>query len=503
METDVKQMSRRSFLGGMTATALTAASYKRVLGANDRVGIGFIGFGLIGKQHIYNFKTSFPDVDRVAMCDVYKPRLDEGLAYLESPGAKGYTDFRKMYEDKNIDGVVVATPDHWHAMLTIMACAAGKDVYVEKPLTVFIDEGKWMLQAMNKYKRVVVVGTQRNHNPGHLEAKKIIESGILGKIQMVKLGAGGRNVYPGFGKTPVENPPADFDYDLWLGPAPKKPYQSHRGLYHFRWFWDYSGGQLTNLGAHSVSAFLLVMGVKGPTRVVSFGGRFTLEDDGETPDLQECLYQFPDFMMTMGVREANGYRDSTGSVVMGNKGNLLLGSNQIVSERHGDPINSIPRFQGHPVGGPVYSKTQAEPWIPSPPAVEAAGGRAQAGAAPAAGAAGARAAAGARGQAGAAPGAAGGRGAGGGSLEERMFNANKRDWIDCMKSRKQPFCSLEEGHRTAIICNLGNMSLRLGGRAIQWDPDKEVVVGDKEAAAMCTHEYRRPWDGVLKSILKA
>jgi predicted dehydrogenase len=515
METDVKQMSRRSFLGGMTATALTAASYKRVLGANDRVGIGFIGFGLIGKQHIYNFKTSFPDVDRVAMCDVYKPRLDEGLAYLESPGAKGYTDFRKMYEDKNIDGVVVATPDHWHAMLTIMACAAGKDVYVEKPLTVFIDEGKWMLQAMNKYKRVVVVGTQRNHNPGHLEAKKIIESGILGKIQMVKLGAGGRNVYPGFGKTPVENPPADFDYDLWLGPAPKKPYQSHRGLYHFRWFWDYSGGQLTNLGAHSVSAFLLVMGVKGPTRVVSFGGRFTLEDDGETPDLQECLYQFPDFMMTMGVREANGYRDSTGSVVMGNKGNLLLGSNQIVSERHGDPINSIPRFQGHPVGGPVYSKTQAEPWIPSPPAVEAAGGRAQAGAAPAAGAAGARGGAGAqgqagargeagaRGQAGAAPGAAGGRGAGGGSLEERMFNANKRDWIDCMKSRKQPFCSLEEGHRTAIICNLGNMSLRLGGRAIQWDPDKEVVVGDKEAAAMCTQEYRQPWDGVLKSILKA
>ena len=112
---------------------------------------------------------------------------------------------------------------------------------------------------------------------------------MLGKIQMVKLGAGGRNVYPGFGKTPVADPPSDFDYDLWLGPAPKKPYQAHRGLYHFRWFWDYSGGQLTNLGAHSVAAFLLVTGVKGPTKVVSFGGRFTLEDDGETPDLQECI----------------------------------------------------------------------------------------------------------------------------------------------------------------------------------------------------------------------
>ena len=497
MDTDVTQMSRRGFLGAMTASAFTAASYKRVLGANDRVGIGFVGFGLIGKQHVYNFKTSFQDVDRVAMCDVYKPRLEEGLAYLESPGAKGYSDFRKMFEDKNVDGVVVSTPDHWHALLTIMACAAGKDVYVEKPLTVFIDEGKWMLQAMNKYKRVVVVGTQRNHNPGHLEARKIFESGVLGKIQMVKLGAGGRNIYPGFGKTPVENPPADFDYDLWLGPAPKRPYQRHRGLYHFRWFWDYSGGQLTNLGAHSVAAFLLVTGVKGPTRVVSFGGRFTLEDDGETPDLQEVIYQFPGFLMTMGVREANGYRDSTGSIIMGNKGNLVLGTNQVVSERHGDPVNSIPRFLGHPVGGPVYTNTPAVPWIEGAAETAGAGergGRAQAGAAPAAGAG--------RG-AGAAPAAGAGRGTGGESLEERMLNANKRDWIDCIKSRKQPLCNLEMGHRTAVICNLGNMSLRLGGRAIQWDPEKEVVVGDKEAAALCTKAYRAPWDGVLRSILKS
>ena len=465
------QATRRGFLGGMTA--LTAASYNRVLGANDRVGIGFIGFGLIGKQHIANFKKSFPDVDRVAMCDVYKPRLEEGMAYLESPSAKAYSDFRKMYENKDINGVVVATPDHWHAMLTIMACAAGKDVYVEKPLTVFIDEGKWMLQAMNKYKRVVVVGTQRNHNPGHLAAKKIVESGVLGKIQMVKLGGGGRNIYPGFGKTPVENPPADFDYDLWLGPAPKKPYQKHRGLYHFRWFWDYSGGQLTNLGAHSVAAFLLVMGVKGPTKVVSFGGRFTLEDDGETPDLQECLYQFPGFMMTTGVREANGYRDSSGSVVMGNKGDLLLGSNQVVPEMHGDPVNQIPRFMGHPAGGPVYSDTKSAPWIEAQAGTGGRGG-----------------------------GAGGGAGAGE-SMEDQMFNANKRDWINCIKSRNKPFCDLEMGHRTAVICNLGNMSLRLGGRTIQWDPEKEVVVGDKEAAAMCAKPYRAPWDGILRSLIKA
>jgi predicted dehydrogenase len=456
-------------------TALTAASYNRVLGANDRVGIGFIGFGLIGKQHIFNFKKSFPDVDRVALCDVYKPRVEEGLAYMESPNAKGYGDFRKMYENKDIDGVVVATPDHWHAMLTIMACAAGKDVYVEKPLTVFIDEGKWMLAAMNKYKRVVVVGTQRNHNPGHQVAKKIVESGVLGKIQMVKLGAGTRNIFPGFGKTPVENPPADFDYDLWLGPSPKTPYQKHRGLYHFRWFWNYSGGQLTNLGAHSVAAFLLVMGVKGPTKVVSFGGRFTLEDDGETPDLQECLYEFPGFMMTTGLREANGYRDSTGSVILGNKGDLLLGSNQVVPEmRSLHTENLIPRFQGQqPIGGAVFDDSRPVPWIEAQAGTGGrGGGRAEGGA------------------------------GGGESLEEQMFNANKRDWVSCIKSRNKPFCDLELGHRTATICNLGNMSLRLGGRTIHWDPEKEVVVGDKEAAAMCTKQYRAPWDGILRSLIK-
>jgi predicted dehydrogenase len=456
--------TRRRFLTGMTA--LTAASYNRVRGANERVGIGFIGYGLIGKQHIMNRKKSFPDVDRVAVCDVYKRRLESGLAYLESPNAKGYGDFRKMLENKDIDGVVVATPDHWHALLTIMACAAGKDVYVEKPLTVFIDEGKWMLQARDTYKRIVVVGTQRNHNPAHQVSKRIVESGALGKLQMVKLGAGSRNVYPGFGKTEITDPPAGFDYDMWLGPAPKRPFQAHRGLYHFRWFWDYSGGQLTNLGAHSVAAFLLVTGAKGPTKVVSFGGRFTLEDDGETPDLQECLYQFPDFKLTMGVREANGLRDSTSAVIMGTKGNLVLGANQVIPEMHGDPVNQIPRFEGHPPGGPVYTDTKQVAWTDARPATPRSPGE------------------------------------GGESLEDQMFNANKRDWVNCIKSRSRPFCDLELGHRTATICNLGNMSLRLGGRAIHWDPEQEIVVGDKEAAALCSKRYRAPWDGVLRSLVK-
>ena len=368
---EARKTSRRVFLGAAGAAVMTAASYVRVLGANDRVGVGVIGYGLIGKQHITDLKK-FKDVEMLGMCDVYKPRLDEGLAYMESPNAKGYSDFRKMYENKDIQGVIVATPDHWHALLTVLACAAGKDVYVEKPMTVFIDEGKWMVQAARKYNRIVVVGTQRRHGKGVIDSKKVIESGVLGKIHSVRF-ASYRNIYPGFGKTPVSPPPPGFDYDMWLGPAEKKPYTAHRGLYHFRWFWDYSGGQMTNLGAHIIDQVLYVMGAKGPTQATSIGGRYALEDDGETPDLQDAIWAFPGpngspgFTMYCAIREANaGRRDAAamGLQFLGTKGTMVLAGNwEVFPENQGDPVNDIPRFSGHPVGGPVYSDTKPKPWI--------------------------------------------------------------------------------------------------------------------------------------------
>jgi predicted dehydrogenase len=455
--------TRRAFLG---ATALTAASYNRVLGANDKIGVGFIGYGLIGKQHVTDFKK-FDDVELAGMCDVYKPRLEEGLQYMGNPRAKGFSDFRKMLDDKNIQAVVVATPDHWHALLTIMACAAGKDVYVEKPMTVFNDEGKWMIQAARKYNRIVVVGTQRRHGKGVGEAKKVIESGSLGKVHSVRM-ASYRNIYPGFGKTKVEDPPSNFDYDMWQGPAEKKPFQAHRGLYHFRWFWDYSGGQMTNLGAHLIDQILYIMNVKGPSLVQSSGGRFALEDDGETPDTQDAIWTFPGFTMTMSIREANAMRGdpaTRGQLYQGTKGNLVLsGAYEVIPEMKIDPVNDIPRFMGHPIGGPVYTDVKPEPWIPASKGGVTSDAR---------------------------------YGTGG----EDTMAMNERNWIDCIRSRKRPLCEVEDGHRVAVACNLANMSLRLG-RAIKWDPEKEVVVGDKEAAAMCTKQYRAPWDGVLRSIVK-
>jgi predicted dehydrogenase len=349
-----------------------------------------------------------------------------------------------------------------------MACAAGKDVYVEKPMTVFIDEGKWMIQAARKYNRIVVVGTQRRQGQGVAAAKKVIESGQLGKIHSIRI-ASFRNIYPGFGKTPVSDPPPEIDYEMWLGPASKKPYQKHRSLYHFRWFWDYSGGQMTNLGAHTMDQVLWCMNVKGPTMVMSTGGRFALEDDGETPDTQDAIWQFPGgFTVNYAIREANAMRGDTatrGQVYLGTKGNLVLaGGYEVIPENKIDPVNDIPRFMGHPIGGPVYTDVKPTPWI------QASKGGVESDAR---------------------------YGTGG----EDTMAMNERDWLSCMKSRKRPLCEVEDGHKVAVACNLANMSLRLG-RAIKWDPDKEQVIGDKEAAAMCYKAYRAPWDGVLKSLVK-
>jgi len=463
--------TRRAFLG--TATALTAASYQRVMGANNRLGIGFIGYGLIGKQHVSDFKK-MDDIDIVGLCDCYKPRLEEGLAFIGNSRTQGYSDFRKMLENKDIHGVVISTPDHWHALMTIMACAAGKDVYVEKPQTLFIDEGKWMIQAARKFNRVVAAGTQRRHGSGVKEARKIIQSGILGKIHSVRV-ASVRNIYPGFGKTPVENPPADFDYDMWLGPAEKKPYTRHRGIYHFRWFRDFSGGQMTNLGAHQIDQVMYCMGSKGPVLAMSTGGRYALDnDDGDTPDLQDAMWVFPEgYILNYAIREANAFADAStrGQVYLGTKGNLVLsGSFTITSEmRWINPENEIPRFLGHPVGGPRYDNTGQEPFLPEYAKKAAAGGVASDNR----------------------------YGLGG---EDTMM-MNERDWVEAMRARRRPLVDVEDGHRVAIVCHLANMSMDLK-RAIRWDPDKEEVIGDKEAQARCRKPYRAPWDKVLESIIK-
>ena len=441
--------TRRTFL-----TTLTAASYERVLGANDRVQIGVIGYGLMAGAHVQELKN-FRDVDLAAVADVYQPRVEAGQAAC-GPQCKGYRDFRQLLDNKDIQGVLVTTPDHWHALASMMACAAGKDVYVEKPLTVFIQEGRWLVKAARKYKRVVQVGTQQRSGKHYQEAMKLIQGGHIGKVHNIRI-AGFRNIMPGFGKTPDSAPPTELDYDLWLGPAPKRPYSLHRSLYHFRWFWDYSGGQMTNLGAHDMDIAQWFMQVKGPAAVSSSGGRFCLEDDGETPDTQDAIFEYPGFTMVVSFRECCGGRAQFGGFQLaGTKGTMTCsrGGFEVFPDMQIWPANAIPNWSnppGHPARKPDFKPA---PWC------EAAKGR--------------------------------------GSSDEQT-QQHKRDFIDCIKNRQKPIADVEDGHRIATSCHLANISLRIG-RKIRWDPEKEEIIGDREASTYLTRPYRKPWDQVLRSL---
>ncbi len=444
--------SRRTF-----ATALTAASYDRVRGANDRVGVGFVGYGLIGAQHVFDFKNQ-PDVDMVAVSDCYQPRLDQGSAACGTR-TKAFRDFRKMLEDKDVEAVVVSTPDHWHALITMMACAAGKDVYVEKPLTLFVKEGRWMVQVARKHNRVVQVGTQQRSGPHYQKARDLIREGHIGKVVSVRM-ASNRNIMPGFGSPEDSTAPADFDYDMWLGPAPKRVFNKQRGIYHFRWFWDYSGGQMTNLGAHSIDIMQWCMDVNGPLAVSSSGGRFALPGPGDTPDIQDALYEYPgNFTASYSCREVSqGPRGFGGGLDFhGTKGMLTIGRGgfEVVPDMRIDPESAIPRFKGHPGGGPRAAGTKPEPWTK---AIKEPGS------------------------------------------SDEQFNLHLRNFIECIKTRKRPIADIEQGHQVTTACHLANISLRLG-RKVRWDADKEQIAGDREANAMLDRPYRKPWDAVLRSVL--
>ena len=300
---DRKAPNRRTILRGATAAAaLSAASYRRVLGSNERVGLGFIGFGLIGKRHVLDFKAQ-PDADMVAIAEVHKGRLDEAATLMGGTPLK-CPDFRKLLDDRHVDAVVVSTPDHWHALMTLMACAAGKDVYVEKPLSLFVREGRWMVDAAKEHRRVVQVGTQQRSGPHYKKARELIRAGEIGKVLSVRMWSY-RNIMPGFGSPADCDPPSGLDYDLWLGPAPLRRYNPNRAIYHFRWWWDYSGGQMTNLGQHSLDIAQWYLGVGPPTAVTSAGGRFALRDSGETPDTQDALIEYPGWTAAWSHREAS------------------------------------------------------------------------------------------------------------------------------------------------------------------------------------------------------
>jgi len=310
--------TRRQFLRDSTTTAagvalglnlLGAPAIRSVCGANEKIRVGFIGVGNRGTQLLHGFMAQ-DDVEVAALCDVYEPYLkrshaDVGKTMLDSLGSRvpkmgeeslrevaRYKDFRRLLDRKDIDAVVIATPDHWHAVQTIMACQAGKDVYVEKPLSVTVVEGRKMVQAARRYDRVVQVGLHRRSSRMYAQVAKQVQAGKIGKVTVARTYRVS-NMHPaGIGRYPDRQPPRDLDWDMWLGPRPMRPYKDNIPLYKFRWWQSYSS-QVANWGVHYCDGIRWVLNERAPISISAHGGRFAVDDDRTVPDTMEVIFELP------------------------------------------------------------------------------------------------------------------------------------------------------------------------------------------------------------------
>jgi predicted dehydrogenase len=329
-----------SILTGLPEEAFTMV--RKRISPNDKIGVGAIGINGMGWSDLSAMLKANPDTVCTAICDVDANVLRKRAGDLEkdfSMKPAQYEDYRKLLNDKNVDIVIIGTPDHWHCLSMVEACALGKDVYVEKPISNSIAEARLMVSAQEKYKRAVQVGQWQRSNAHFQSALQFLQGGKLGKIRMVKTWA-----YQGWMKNiPIKQDgpvPDGVNYDMWLGPATKRPFNPNRFHFNFRWFWDYAGGLMTDWGVHLVDYALLGMNAKDPLTVMASGGKMAYPDDAsETPDTLATVYDFGEFIMLWEHAQAidgGNYGRNHGIAYIGNNGTLVLdrGGWEVIPEKN-------------------------------------------------------------------------------------------------------------------------------------------------------------------------
>ena len=426
-------MHRREFLG-----AAAVAATQRVIGANDRVTVGLIGCGGRGR-YVAGLMREAPGVEFAATADVYLPNAERAKEWA-GPAARSYQDFRRLLEQKDIDAVLVGTPDHWHATIAVLACQAGKDVYVEKPLAHNVREGRAIVNAARRYNRIVQAGTQHRSAPHFREVQEIVQSGALGKVNWVRVW-NYANWYPqGIGRAPDSEPPAGLDWDFYLGPAPLVPYNRKRFLVTYRWFWDYSGGYITDFGTHRLDTVQQVMGVTAPQTIAASGGRFSLQDAGEIPDVLQVTYEYPGFVLSYESCLLNGH--GVGGRTPGMKYYNAKGAE--------DRPNGM-AFYG--TNGALYADRIGYEIYPELKS----------------------------------------------TLDRKQMNTtdatklHAANFIDCVRSRKPPNAEVEIGHRSTTVAHLGNIAFKTG-KKLHWNAGTEEFVDDGEASKLLSRQPRKPWD---------
>jgi predicted dehydrogenase len=445
----MNHLTRRDFTKTVAVASTGAALGPwRVLGANERVRIGFIGVGNRGDQVLDAF-LKHADADVAAICDLNDSYLDFAAKKIGT-SPKRFKDYRGLLDLKDLDAVVIATPDHWHALMTIQACAAGKDVYVEKPLSLCVAEGRKMVEAVHGHGRVCQVGIHRRSSPVCREAAEVIRSGALGKISLARA-FHIQNEWPkGIGNPPDSEPPAGFDWEQWLGPAPKVPYNKNRTFYRFRWFYDYSGGQVTNFGVHYIDFIQWALGKEAPLAVTALGGRWAgIQDNREIPDTLEALWQYPgETLVTFSQFNATaapaGLRG--GEIEFrGTKGTLYVQGNGYEIVPDAITENEFP--DRTPVNR-AYERTwrQGEKPLIAPKKVTGDSDTAH----------------------------------------------HARNFLDCVKSRQKCNCDIETGHRSTSATLLANIALK-SRSLLEWDAEAEKFRNNVDANQVLRYQYRAPY----------
>ena len=441
-------LTRRDFT--RAAGVATALSYSRVLGANDRVRLGYIGLGNRGDQ-VQDAFLEHGDQQTVAMCDLRDDYLDwaEAKEKKRSLDPKRFKDYRKLLEVKEMDAVVISTPDHWHAIQFIEACRAGFDVYVEKPLSLTVKEGRRMVEVARETNRVTQVGIHRRSSRFLREGAELVRDGGIGHVSVAR-GYHYRNEWPhGIGDPPNGKPPNEQEWDQWLGPAPMQPYNRNKSYYNFRWFYNFSNGQLSNFGVHYMDMLRWSMGLGSPKSVTAVGGRYVVEDNRDIPDTLEVLWEFDgghiiNFSQCDANNAPTNLQDSE-MMLRGNKGTMYIHSKgwEVVPE----PINDRARFPRSPIdrAGERANRGVRRPMIQP---LKAEGS------------------------------------------QDTAFHA--RDFLDCVKSREKCNCDIEDGHISTTNTLIANIAHRTRTH-LEWDARNERFTNSEEANRWLHYDYREPY----------
>jgi predicted dehydrogenase len=421
-----RQINRREFVRNTAILGAGLAAYgtARGLGAaetpGEKVRVGVVGLGR-GLDLVKGF-MALPGAEVRYICDVDDARISHAMGQIKGDGKpETVKDFRKILDDKAIDAVAIATPDHWHAPLAILACAAGKHVYVEKPVCHNPHEGEMMVAAARAHKRIMQAGTQRRSYSRVIEAIEKVKSGVIGKVHFSRGWYAADRGSIGHGKE--MSPPAGLDYAMWQGPAPERAYRDNLIHYKWHWFWHWGTGEIGNNGIHALDICRWGLGVEYPLRVTSGGGRYHFKDDQQTPDTQTATYDFGDKFIVWEGRscqprglEGSGF----GISFEGDAGTIVIDGNG---------------YKQYDAKGKESHKV----------------------------------------------------------IENAPDRPHFQNFIDCIHSGSRPNADIEEGHRSTLLCHLGNIAWRVG-RTINLDPATHRIIDDKEADALWTREYRKGWE---------